>query len=510
MPPGDDPVHHRTLQRQLRRLGLTADAPPDRTGWTGFLDRVNASYQEADADRYTLERSIEVSSDEMRTLHDILSRQARHDALTGLPNRAALLDLLRGALEHRGTGQQVAVLFLDLDGFKLVNDSLGHPAGDELLIRAAERIRAAIRDRDVLARLGGDEFVVVLDGIESITVATAAAERIAAQLERPIRINGTNAHISASVGIALATPSRTDRPSVDDLLRRADMAMYEAKANGRNRYAIFDDEIADRLDSMVSTVDALRGAVDRDELLLHYQPLIGLGDGKVLGLEALVRWERPGVGLLSAEAFVPAAEDGRLIAAIDAWVIEHACEEFVSSKYRETSLAVNLSARDLQRPFVVEAIAGALHRTGMRPDQLVIELTETGLEAQRASSTSQLRQVLDLGVQLAIDDFGTGSSSLSRLRSIPARMLKIDRSFIATVDVDAPTLAIVEAVIHMGRALGMTVVAEGVERPAQLDRLGRLGCDAVQGYLLARPQPLAQLSTDDLDRATAAAIATRD
>jgi diguanylate cyclase len=487
------PARHRTLERQLRRLGLAPQTPPDPSGWAGFLEQVSASYRESEADRYTLERSTEISSDEMRALHDVLSRQARHDTLTGLPNRAALTDLLRAALDQsRLAGDEVAVLFIDLDGFKLVNDSLGHPAGDELLVRVAERLQAAIRSRDVVARLGGDEFVVVLGEVDGIATATNAAERIADQLERPFRIGGNNATISASIGIAL---TNADCLSIDDLLRKADMAMYEAKAGGRCQYAIFDDDVSDRLEGRLATINALRLAIESNELLLHYQPILRLSDRSIVGIEALVRWRRPGHGLLTADTFIPIAEESRLITAIDAWVVKRACEEFAASKYRDLTLSVNLSARDLHHTSLVDVVSNALHSTGLRPDQLVMELTETTtLAVDNATIATSLYRLRSLGVRLAIDDFGTGYSSLSYLRQIPAQFLKIDRSFVAGLGTDVSSVAIVGAIIHMGHALGMQVIAEGVEHPAQTDQLDALGCDAIQGYLIARPQPLEDLT----------------
>ncbi|HET6484559.1 MAG TPA: bifunctional diguanylate cyclase/phosphodiesterase [Actinoplanes sp.] len=488
----DVPARHRTLERQLRRLGLAPDTPPDPAGWARFLERVSASYVESEADRYTLERSIEVSSDEMRALHDVLSQQARHDTLTGLPNRAALVELLRTALdESRMIGSDVAVLFIDLDGFKMVNDSLGHPAGDELLIRVAERIQAAVRGPDVVARLSGDEFVVILRDVGDIATATATAERIVDQLGRPFRIVGNNTAISASIGVALAD---ADAFSVDDLLRKADMAMYEAKAGGRCQYMVFNDAISDRLEGRLATVNALQRATESHQLLLHYQPIMRLADRTLAGVEALVRWQRPGHGLLTADAFIPIAEESRLITAIDAWVVKHACEEFTASKYRDLTLSVNLSARDLQHSSTVDAVSNALQSTGLRPDRLVMELTETTLAADNAVIAASLARLRALGVQLAIDDFGTGYSSLSYLRQIPAQSLKIDRSFVSPLDVDESSVAIVGAIIRMGHALGMKVVAEGVENTAQLDRLAALECDAVQGYLVARPQPLRDLT----------------
>jgi diguanylate cyclase (GGDEF)-like protein len=489
---GEQPTYHRNLERQLRRLGLSIETPPGPDGWVKLLGQVSAAYKEAEADRYTLERSIEVSSDEMRALHDVLSQQARHDALTGLPNRAALGELLRNALEHRRPAHlDVAVLFLDLDGFKLVNDSLGHSAGDELLVRAAERIRDATRDGDAVARLGGDEFVVVCRGVEGVDAVVAIAERIGAQLERPFRLNGQDAVISASIGIAIAAPGET---SADDVLRKADMAMYAAKAGGRCQFVIFDDDMSQRIDGQLSTVNALRQAIDGSELELHYQPIIRLADGHRLGLEALVRWNRPGHGLLSPDKFIPLAEESRLITAIDSWVIQTACAQLTRHGLGDLSLAVNLSARDLHHPDIVEAVGMALQRTGLPARQLVMELTETTLVSSSTAIAANLSRLQALGVQLAIDDFGTGHSSLSYLRKIPAQTLKIDRSFVSVLDHDGSAAAIVGAIVHMGHALGLKIVAEGVERSRQADLLRALGCDAAQGYLFAKPQPIETLA----------------
>jgi len=487
---GEAPALHRMLERQLRRLALSGGAPPEAGGWARLLDQVSASYREAEADRYTLERSIEISSDEMRALHDVLSQQARHDTLTGLPNRAALSELLRGALEHRLPGApDLAVLFLDLDGFKLINDSLGHSAGDELLMRAAERIQAAIRDHDVVARLGGDEFVVVCSEVESIDTAVAIAQRIAGQLKRPFRIGGQDAVISASVGIALAAPGDD---TVDDLLRRADMAMYEAKAGGRCQFVTFDDEMSRRVEGRLSTASALRQAIGAHELVLHYQPIVRLADLHMVGLEALVRWDRPGHGLLLPDMFMPVAEETRLSTMIDSWVIQHACEQVTGNGLGDIPLSVNLSARDLQHSDVLDAVTAALRQTGLPAHQLTMELTETALLSDNASIATNLGRLRSLGIRLAIDDFGSGCSPLSCLRQIPAEVLKIDRSFVSLLDQDDAAVAIVGAIVGMGHALGFEIVAEGVETSAQAGLLQTLGCDAAQGFLFGHPQPITE------------------
>jgi diguanylate cyclase (GGDEF)-like protein len=486
-------AYHRSLERQLRRLALSAVDPPDAGGWSKLLGLVNAAYREAEADRYTLERSIEVSSEEMRALHDVLSRQARHDVLTGLPNRAALTEVLGDALtRRRHGGRDVAVLFIDLDGFKLVNDSLGHSAGDELLLRAAERIRAAIRDDDVVARLGGDEFVVVCGDIDDVGTATAVARRIATQLEQPVRFGAQDAVISASIGVALAD---AEDVVADDLLRKADMAMYEAKAAGRCRFVIFDDDMRRRVEGRLATESALRQAVNRNELVLHYQPIVRLSDRQLLGVEALVRWNRPGHGLVMPDAFIPVAEETQLITAIDTWVVQAACRQFVESSWAsaDSSIAVNLSACDLQSPGIVEVVSSTLQRTGLSPGRLVLELTESTIASGNASVAANLAWLQALGVQLAIDDFGTGYSSLSYLRQIPAQILKLDRSFVSGLDEDAAASTVVGAIVTMGHALGLEIIAEGVERPGEAHQLQRLGCDAAQGYLFARPQPMEQL-----------------
>jgi diguanylate cyclase len=485
--------YHRSLDRQLRRLGLSAVDAPDATGWSRMLGVVNAAYREAEADRYTLERSIEVSSEEMRELHDVLRRQACQDVLTGLPNRAALVEVLGAALAARRHGARtVAVLFIDLDGFKLVNDSLGHSAGDELLLHAADRIRTAVRERDVVARLGGDEFVVVCADVEHLDTATAVAGRIMAELEQPACVGGHDAVISASIGIALAG---VEEVGSDDLLRKADMAMYEAKAGGRSQVVIFDDDMRRRVDSRLSTATALRQAVGRAEFLLHYQPIVRLSDRRMIGLEALVRWNRPGVGLVPPDAFIPVAEEIRLITTIDSWVLREACRQFAgwSGGTPDSSVAVNLSARDLQSPDLIAVVRDALRHSGLPPARLTLELTESTLVTGNAVVAANLTWLRGLGVRLAIDDFGTGYSSLSYLRQIPAQILKLDRSFVSGLDTDDAACALVGAIVAMGHALGLEIVAEGVERPGQAEQLRRLGCDAAQGYLFARPQPLAQV-----------------
>ncbi len=485
---------HVSLSRQLRRLALSTDVPPTRTQWSVLLKVVSDSYADSDADRYTLERSIEISSEEMRALHDVLSDRALTDSLTGLPNRAALCALLdEELLAIAGRPVNLALLFIDLDGFKRVNDSLGHAAGDELLIRVAERIRASVRADDVVARLGGDEFVVCCRDLADRTLVPVIARRIVEQVEVPFRIGGQNVAIGASVGIAYARPDGEAVAPVSDseeLLGRADLAMYEAKTTGRSRFVVFDQQMGRRAEDRLATENDLRRAVHRDELVLHYQPIFDFAATRLIGLEALVRWNRPGHGLVQPDDFIPIAEQSRLITTLDAWVLRRACLDAATWPDDNLGVSVNISVRDLQHQDVVTAVSDALHASGLRPGRLTLELTETTLMSDSPAVALNLAQVEALGVQLAIDDFGTGHCSLSSLRDLPSRTVKIDRTFIDTIARDPVSASIVGAIITMAHAVGQRVVAEGVETVEQADQLRLLGCDSVQGYLYGRPQPL--------------------
>ena len=482
---------HRTLRRQLRRLVLSPDAAPGPDEWGRLLAAVSATYQGADDDRYTLERSIEISSGEMRALHDELSEQARHDVLTGLPNRMALLEQLPGALAAaRRHGGDVAVLFIDLDGFKAVNDHLGHAAGDELLIRSAERIRRVVRTEDVVSRLGGDEFVVLSSAPSGELDAARVGARIVEALESPFRIREQESFVSASVGIAVRGQ---DAITGEDLLRQADLAMYRAKERGRGLVVLFDDAMHAAAQERADLESALRCGIDRGELVLHYQPLVRLADGEIEGYEALVRWDRPGHGLIGPDTFIAVAERGPLILAIGRWVLHEACREAAGWADPTLRLAVNLGARELAQDGAVGCVSDALQRSGLAPSRLTIELTESTMLSDKESVTANVQRLRRLGVRTAIDDFGTGYSSLSHLREVPASSLKIDRSFICDLDRVSTAPAIVGAIVTMGHALGLDVVAEGVERPAQLELVRALGCDTAQGFLLGRPAPAGTL-----------------
>ncbi|HEY5248623.1 MAG TPA: EAL domain-containing protein [Dermatophilaceae bacterium] len=489
---------HRTLARQLRRLNLEPGVSPPAVAWRELLDILSTTYTEADDERYTLERSIDVSSREMRGLHQVLSQRALQDPLTGLPNRAALIRHLQQSLEDCARlGRGLAVLYVDLDGFKQVNDSLGHAVGDELLILASQRIRACLRPEDIVARLGGDEFVVVCPNVSDELVVPAVAARIGSQLAAPFPIGAHDAVVSASIGLATTTGlNGTDyAATAENLLRQADLAMYTAKVGGKARTAVFDESMQRAVDARFSVRNALGRAVAGHELRVLYQPIVSLADERVIGAEALVRWERPGFGLLSPDEFIQIAEESPLISAVDCWVLQEACRRGAQWCNAGGTLAINLSARTLQHDDVVRALGQALHRTAISPDQLTLEITETTLLEGVGATSHNLSRLRDLGVKLSIDDFGTGHSSLSQLQRTQVDVLKIDQSFVSQMDHDEPSAAIVNAIITVGHALGLSLVAEGVERPGQAAMLREQGCDDAQGWLFGQPLP-----AEDIDR----------
>jgi len=487
---------------QLRRLDLVPELSPAPAAWLELLKTLSTTYAETDDERYTLERSIDVSSREMRGMHEVLSRLALQDSLTGLPNRVALLRHLDQSLEACArSGEGLAVLFIDLDGFKQVNDSLGHAAGDELLVRASERIGSCLRPQDVVARLGGDEFVVVCTGVQDLSVVPAIAAQIGSQLGTCFRIGAQDAVVSASVGIAATTDGSS---TAEDLLRQADLAMYEAKLRGKARAAVFDTSMQSAVDAKLSVRSALGQAITRHELRLRYQPIVSLAAERVVGAEVLVRWERPGFGLVAPDEFIPIAEESSLISAVDCWVLQEACRRGARWCHAGGILAVNLSARTLEHDDIVRTLTQSLHRHSIAPRLLTLEITETTLLSGTGTANRNLARMRDLGVRLSIDDFGTGYSSLSHLQRTDIDTLKIDRSFVSTMDENAADATIVSAIIAMGHALGLTVVAEGVERPDQAALLREQGCDEAQGWLYGRP-----LTAEDFDRVFLAATRSR-
>jgi diguanylate cyclase (GGDEF)-like protein/PAS domain S-box-containing protein len=614
---------HPVLARQLRRLSLDPDTPPDLTIWQRFLERVERCYVDADDERYTRERLMELSSQEMAGLHqqlrehderrfqallagssdttivlgaagevayvsssatrvlhlpddqlhgqpmvvfigrhvhpddagqltaklqhllatvgceesvefrlrrpdgtwrDIeglgrnllgdqavrgvlltlrdvserkqleraLTRQAFTDQLTGLPNRALLHDRAQQALRLAGRqGLTAALLLLDLDRFKEVNDTLGHHHGDLLLQQVAERLHGSLRGSDTVARLGGDEFAVLLPQITSVQEATVVAEKLSAAIEAPFIVDGLTLDVDASIGVAVYPDHATD---ANELLQRANVAMYAAKAT-HDGYTVYHPSLDQHHPRRLGLLGQLRRALAAGELVVHYQPKADVHSGRILGVEALVRWQHPEHGLLGPGEFVPLAETTGLIRPLTSYVLDAAlrqCRAWLDAG-RTLSVAVNLSTRCLLDLTLPDQIAQLLEDTAVAPERLLLEITESAIMTDPTRALEILNRLHALGVQLAIDDFGTGYSSMAYLKSLPVDELKVDRSFVKHLRDNQNDAVIVRSTVDLGHNLGLRVVAEGVEDQATLRELATLGCDSVQGYYLARPMPAAEL-----------------
>ncbi len=418
-----------------------------------------------------------------------IAHMARHDALTDLPNRVLLRERLEHELKRVKRGECLAVLCLDLDQFKSINDALGHPIGDELLKLVADRLRGCTREPDTVARLGGDEFAIIMTQMQQPTDAAALSKRIRESIIRPYQIDGHQIVTDISIGISIAP---YDAVEADPLLRNADMALYGAKADGRGTFRYFEPEMNTRMKARRELEIDLRRALVNKEFELHYQPLVNLQNNEINGFEALLRWNNPSRGLVSPADFIPIAEETGLIVPLGEWVLKSACYEAVDWP-DGIKVAVNLSPAQLNNRNLLSVVTGALSETGMAPHKLQLEITETVLLQNTFATLATLHELRKLGVQIALDDFGTGYSSLSYLRSFPFDKIKIDRSFIQDLSKGDEPVAIVQAVANLAKCLNMASTAEGVETQQQRDVLESIGCTEMQGYLFSRARPASEI-----------------
>jgi len=450
----------------------------------------------------TLVRMCQSFEDERQRAHEELTSRekelvflATHDALTGLPNRTLILDRMEQTLRRARHNQEpVAALFVDLDNFKAINDSFGHSTGDELLCAVAERLEGVIRETDALGRMGGDEFVVITEGLSLAAGPELIAERLLEAFKEPFVLGDEGealVHAKASIGIATGV-----RPSAEELLRDADIAMYRAKWSGKSRYLVFESGMEDEVQSRLELEMDLQVALDNEEFFLVYQPTFDLQTMTPTGVEALIRWRRPGRGVAQPEEFIPLLEETRMIVDVGAWVLREACAQAAGwqEEGRPLELSVNVSALQLDTDDLIEHVMEALGESGLAPESLTIEITETTLMSDAEETARRLRELKRLGVRIAVDDFGTGYSSLGHLRQFPVDVLKIDRSFVSQLGEGGEGEILLHTLLQLGKALEIETTAEGIERPQDLSLIRDKDCDNGQGFLFTRP-----LSAQDAD-----------
>jgi diguanylate cyclase (GGDEF)-like protein len=472
------------IQRQLALQAAKAEIVELNTQLEQKVQQRTAQLEEV-IDQLNLEIA------EHQQTQEQLSHQALHDALTGLPNRTLFMEHLTKAIQRhqRNEDYLFAVLFIDLDRFKVINDSWGHAVGDQLLMVISHLLQECCRDLDTVARLSGDEFTILVEDLQNFTDAIAIAERVLEKLTSPIHLDKHKVFSGASIGIVLGG---TNYQYGVDLLRDADIAMYRAKALGKGCYAVFDQEMYAQTIHLSQLETDLRLAIEHQEFVLYYQPIISLETSKLVGFEALVRWQHPQVGLITPEEFMAIAEDTGLIIPLGEWVLREACQQLhtwqsIFPLARSLHISVNLSSKQIKQFDFVDKLVQILANTGLDGSNLRLELTETMLMDRGEKTIELLTQIKQQQVQLSIDDFGTGYSSLSYLHRFPVDSLKIDRSFISLIDAESSNCEIVKTIITLAHSLGMKAIAEGVETPHQLTHLTNLGCEAAQGYLFAKP-----------------------
>jgi diguanylate cyclase (GGDEF)-like protein len=468
---------------------LNAYLSKDLEARTADLERANADLSREVEDRRKAEEGLARALDAERELEEQLRHQAFHDPLTTLANRARFMDRLEHAL-HRAarTGHGIAVIFMDIDDFKSVNDSLGHPAGDRLLVDVARRLEGNLRPGDTAARFGGDEFAVLLEDVRAVDEAAVVAVRIIEALRTPLVLNDKEVFVRGSMGIATGTGD----DGADELLRRADVAMYVAKSDGKGRFAIYDPAMERSIVGRLEMAGEMQRAVERGEFVLHYQPSIILSSGRIAGVEALLRWQHPTRGLMLPADFVAVAEETGLILPIGRWVLHEACMQ--ARRWRDQfgddpplTMAVNISARQVHQPGLYDVVQDALRTSGIDPSTLVLEITESLMMQDADLAITRLNELKQLGVRIAIDDFGTGYSSLSYLRRFPVDILKIDKSFVDGVSHQGKEQELAQSIIELGQTLHLEIVAEGVEQADQLGWLQSRRCDLGQGFLFSEP-----------------------
>ncbi|GFK96052.1 Cyclic di-GMP phosphodiesterase Gmr [Fundidesulfovibrio magnetotacticus] len=441
------------------------------------------------------EGTLEDISDHKRFEEQLL-HQSLHDALTGLPNRALFTDRLSQAISRCARHNSFfSLLYLDVDRFKVINDSLGHASGDQFLVLLAERLRSCTREADTLARLGGDEFAVISEQVRSLSGATLVAERILEEMRKPFTIDGREIYSTVSIGIICCSGYCG---TAEEVLRDADLTMYRAKSNGKARFEVFDNALHEETIKLLTMETEFRHALARQEFELHYQPIVDVNNGETISLEALLRWKHPTRGYIPPLEFIPLAEENGLIVDLGWWVLEEACRQLSLfqkrfPKQNPLSMSVNISAKQFSQADLSGKLAALLGQSDIIPGTLELEITESVIMDQGAAAIGRLEELKDLGVKLYVDDFGTGYSSLSYLHRFPIDILKIDRSFIREIDATGGHAEIVRAIVGLGRNLGMALIAEGVETEAQLAVIRTLGCQFAQGYLYSRPLPAADI-----------------